>query len=284
MDDKISRRKELLKIATNLSYIDPDDIPNIELYMDQVTTFMENKLNHNKRNEEDKTMTKTMINNYTKNDLLPAPNKKKYSKDHIIMLLYIYYLKNFISINDIQTLLGPMLDSDCYDGESPLSIEEVYRKLFSYELDNYNDIIKSILSTYDKASKMYDPEKDEYLHDMCMVSLLSVDVYVKKKCIEHLIDDMRKQQEKNLQEKSEGKNGGKAGNNASSKAGSKAANSANGKAGSKVAGKATNNANDKAGSASAGSDVNKAGTKSTAASVKSKGASIEASNKVKKQK
>jgi hypothetical protein len=256
MDDKISRRKELLKIATNLSYIDPDDIPNIELYMDQVTTFMENKLNHNKRNEEDKTMTKTMINNYTKNDLLPAPNKKKYSKDHIIMLLYIYYLKNFISINDIQTLLGPMLDSDCYDGESPLSIEEVYRKLFSYELDNYNDIIKSILSTYDKASKMYDPEKDEYLHDMCMVSLLSVDVYVKKKCIEHLIDDMRKQQEKNLQEKSEGKNGGKA----------------------------TNSTNGKAGSASAGSDVNKAGAKSSGASVKSKGPSIEASNKVKKQK
>lgn len=168
--------------------------------MDQLTTFMEDKLNANKRSEDDKTMTKTMINNYTKNNLLPPPDKKRYSKDHLIMLLYIYYLKNFVSITDIQTLLAPMNNNDCYNGESPVNIEEVYRKLFNYEIDNYNDIIKSILSTYDKASDMYDPETDAYLHDMCMVSMLSVDVYVKKKCIEHLIDDMHSVQEQTLKQ------------------------------------------------------------------------------------
>ena len=185
MNKNITRRKKLLQIATSLSYIDPDDIPEIDLYMDQLTTFMEDKLNANKRSEEDKTMTKTMINNYTKNNLLPPPDKKRYSKDHLIMLLYIYYLKNFVSITDIQTLLAPMNNNNCYNGESP---------------DNYNDIIKSILSTYDKASDMYDPETDAYLHDMCMVSMLSVDVYVKKKCIEHLIDDMHSVQEQTLKQ------------------------------------------------------------------------------------
>ena len=196
MNKNITRRKKLLQIATSLSYIDPDDIPEIDLYMDQLTTFMEDKLNANKRSEEDKTMTKTMINNYTKNNLLPPPDKKRYSKDHLIMLLYIYYLK----ITDLQTLLAPMNNNDCYNGESPVNIEEVYRKLFNYEIDNYNDIIKSILSTYDKASDMYDPETDAYLHDMCMVSMLSVDVYVKKKCIEHLIDDMHSVQEQTLKQ------------------------------------------------------------------------------------
>ena len=68
MNKNITRRKKLLQIATSLSYIDPDDIPEIDLYMDQLTTFMEDKLNANKRSEEDKTMTKTMINNYTKNN------------------------------------------------------------------------------------------------------------------------------------------------------------------------------------------------------------------------
>ena len=157
MNKNITRRKKLLQIATSLSYIDPDEIPEIDLYMDQLTTFMEDKLNANKRSEDDKTMTKTMINNYTKNNLLPPPDKKRYSKDHLIMLFYIYYLKNFVSITDIQTLLAPMNINDCYNGESPVNIEEVYRKLFNYEIDNYNDIIKSILSTYDKASDMYDP-------------------------------------------------------------------------------------------------------------------------------
>lgn len=199
MNKHTKRRKKLLQIATSLSYISPDDIPEIDLYMDQLTTFMEDKLNTNKRNEEDKTMTKTMINNYTKNNLLPPPDKKRYSKKHLIMLLYIYYLKNFVSITDIQTLLAPMNNADCYNGKTPVDIEEVYRKLFTYEIDNYNDIIKSILSTYDKASDMYDPETDAYLHDMCMVSMLSVDVYVKKKCIEHLLDDMRSVQEQTLQ-------------------------------------------------------------------------------------
>lgn len=196
MNKQTERRKKLLEIATSLSYISQDDIPKIDLYMDQLTTFLEEKLNTNKRSEDDKVMTKTMINNYTKNNLLPPPDKKRYSKDHLIMLLYIYYLKNFVTITDIQTLLAPMNDPDCYNGKTPVNIEDVYRKLSTFELDNYNDIIKSVLSAYDNASDMYDPESDAYLHDMCMVSMLSVDVYVKKKCIEYLIDDMHTVQEK----------------------------------------------------------------------------------------
>ena len=52
MNKNITRRKKLLQIATSLSYIDPDDIPEIDLYMDQLTTFMEDKLNANKRSDE----------------------------------------------------------------------------------------------------------------------------------------------------------------------------------------------------------------------------------------
>ena len=78
-----------------LDYVLPEDLPNIELYMDQVTTFLEEQLKNTKRFEEDKIFTKTMINNYTKNHLLPPSNKKKYSRNHMILLIYIYYLKNF---------------------------------------------------------------------------------------------------------------------------------------------------------------------------------------------
>ena len=61
-----------------LDYVLPEDLPNIELYMDQVTTFLEEQLKNTKRFEDDKIFTKTMINNYTKNHLLPPSNKKKY--------------------------------------------------------------------------------------------------------------------------------------------------------------------------------------------------------------
>ena len=100
----------LLRSMQNIDYITPDEIPQIDLYMDQVTTFMDEHLRSSKRFEEDKILTKTMINNYTKNNLLPPPVKKKYSSEHMLMLIYIYYLKNFLSINDIQSILKPLAD------------------------------------------------------------------------------------------------------------------------------------------------------------------------------
>ena len=92
----------ILSSFDRVDYIKAIDVPNIDLYMDQVTTFMDNRLRKTSRYpEQDKVMTKTMINNYAKNDLLPPPKKKKYSKDHILVLIFIYYYKGFLSIGDI---------------------------------------------------------------------------------------------------------------------------------------------------------------------------------------
>ena len=67
----------ILESLSRIDYIRPEEIPNIDLYMDQVTTFMDTQLAATKRYDEDKILTKTMINNYTKNNLLPPPLKKK---------------------------------------------------------------------------------------------------------------------------------------------------------------------------------------------------------------
>ena len=106
-DDK-SVLKSILDHISRMDYIKPKDLPNIDLYMDQVTTFMEDQLASTKRHDDDKILTKTMINNYAKNNLLPSPEKKRYSKDHLLMLIFIYYFKNILSITDIQKLLGPI--------------------------------------------------------------------------------------------------------------------------------------------------------------------------------
>ena len=196
MENNISSIRDLIEMTSSLNFIDPADVPSIELYMDQVTTFLEEKLNNNKRNEEEKTMTKTMINNYTKNDLLPPPNKKRYTKEHLILLIYIYYLKNLLSINDIQTLLKPMIEDYFGSNDPSKSIDQIYAKIFNHQKDHYKDIQKSIMNTFHRASEMYDPQNEGYLHDMSLIALLSADVYVKKKYIEHLIDNMRTIQEK----------------------------------------------------------------------------------------
>ena len=110
MKSNEERINDLLSHLDSLTYIKPEEIPNIHLYMDQVTTFMEEHLSNTKRYPEDKVLTKTMINNYAKNNLLPAPIKKKYSKEHMLMLIFIYYYKNVLSFHDIQQIFKPITE------------------------------------------------------------------------------------------------------------------------------------------------------------------------------
>ena len=65
----------ILSSISRIDYVRPDDIPNIDLYMDQVTTFMEKELASSKRHEDDKILTKTMINNYAKNNSTTGEEK-----------------------------------------------------------------------------------------------------------------------------------------------------------------------------------------------------------------
>lgn len=81
------------------------DIPNIDLYMDQVIQLFENKFAGSKRNDEEKVLTKTMINNYAKGKLMFPISNKKYSKEHLILISLIYQLKAALSINDIKKTL-----------------------------------------------------------------------------------------------------------------------------------------------------------------------------------
>lgn len=180
--------KNLLKDWEKLDYIEPSDIPTIELYMDQITTFMDKKLSGNKRHEEDKILTKTMINNYSKNDLLPPSDKKKYSKDHIILLIYIYYLKNFLSINDIQTLLRPMTDN-YFQKDNGLTMGDIYSDLFALEKSYGVHVRESIEDVYNMADTAFDGKDDE-LKTFAMITMLSYDIYAKKQVIERLIDSL----------------------------------------------------------------------------------------------
>lgn len=180
----------ILKQFSELDYVHPEDIPNIDLYVDQVTTFIESQLSSLKRDEDEKILTKTMINNYTKNHVLPSPDKKKYSKDHVLTLILIYYLKSFLSIKDIQTLLEPITDK--YFGmESELSFYELYEELVALGNGQSKALIKDVIAKYNATQNAFSdaPEEDqEFLRNFGFICMLSFDVYIKKMMIETLID------------------------------------------------------------------------------------------------
>lgn len=184
--------KSILESISRIDYIKPGDVPNIDLYMDQVTTFMDAQLSASKRYEEDKVLTKTMINNYTKNNLLPPPVKKKYSTQHMLLLIFVYYFKSFLSINDIQTLLQPITEK-YFNGENGLDLTYIYDEVFSLEKQQIDTLIEDIQKLYTQSQSAYEDapkEEQEFLHLFSFICLLSFDVYVKKQIIEKLIDQL----------------------------------------------------------------------------------------------
>lgn len=187
MDDFI---QSILKNLEKANYIKPDEIPNIELYMDQVTTFMDSHLAYSKRNEEDKILTKTMINNYAKNDLLPPPVKKKYSKEHILMMIFIYYFKGILSINDIQSILTPLTDKH-FAADSSTSLQDVYQQVFNLEAEQLELLRQDIQHKYDIATTTFEDAQDqEFLQQFSMICMLCFDVYMKKQVVEKMIDQL----------------------------------------------------------------------------------------------
>lgn len=196
----------LLKRLAKMNYIKPGEIPNIDLYMDQVTTFMDEHLSDCKRREDDKILTKTMINNYTKNNLLPPPVKKKYSKEHLYVLTFIYYFKNILSISDIQTLLEPLTSSFFSDNDTA-NLDGIYKQIYNMCKSQIGGISKDVLEKAHLSEEAFanisDDEDHEFLEFFSLVSLLSFDVYMKKNIIENLIDDFasRKSSDKELHTK-----------------------------------------------------------------------------------
>ena len=184
--------ESILESLNRIDYIRPEDVPGIDLYMDQVTTFMDLELASSKRYEEDKILTKTMINNYAKNHLLPPPEKKKYSKEHLLLLIFIYYFKNILSISDIQSLLSPLTEK-YFHTDHPIKLDTIYSEVFSLEKSQVEAMKEDLVSKYRLAGETFSEASQEdrdFLKLFSFICMLSFDVYVKKQVIEKLIDQL----------------------------------------------------------------------------------------------
>ena len=144
----------VLKQMANTDHIQLNDIPNIDLYMDQVTHFMEEHLEGSKRYQDDKILTKTMINNYTKNKLLPPPQKKRYSKEHMLVLIFIYYFKSFLPLGDIQAILTPVTEH-FFNANQDYNIQNIYSEIYSLGKTQISETIQDIIDSFHHAANSF---------------------------------------------------------------------------------------------------------------------------------
>lgn len=170
--------------------VDLSDIPNMDLYMDQVTTLMERMFAGYKRGPGDKILTKAMINNYTKAGILLPPKKKKYSRDNVILLLLVYRLKQVLSIPDISCLLGPLTEKT--GGKNAGSfIKQSYEALMKLESAGEQDFRELLLFAEESVEKLtcdFPGEEREKLQWMLLAILLASQAEVQKRLSEKIID------------------------------------------------------------------------------------------------
>ncbi len=161
MNEKL---KDSIKTTHDMSHIQLDQIPSLDLYMDQILTLFDVHLEDNKRSPDDKLLTKTMINNYSKEGLLNPIKGKKYTKDHILQMLMIYLLKNTISIQEVKSILSPY-------HEHLEDITPLYTNFLEKDKDLSNEILSHFLSFVENNKLDSDNENDRTLILLLICSL-----------------------------------------------------------------------------------------------------------------
>ena len=179
---------DMIKHFESLDIVKSEDIPDISLYMDQMTSFIDEKLTSFKKEEDDKLLTKTMINNYTKNKLLPPSDKKKYTKNHVMLLILIYFYKNVLSFADIKSLC----DLSIYDSfeKEDGSLSKLYDILVSMETDKKDAIISDLKDRLESAKKKSKDFNSESVELFTFLSDIVLEVYFKQHLIEYILNKL----------------------------------------------------------------------------------------------
>ncbi len=124
--------------------INGNEFPEMEIYMDQAETFLNRGLKIFRKNEKDKVITKTMIGNYVKHNMLPRPVNKKYSKDHLILLTLIFYLKGTFQMEEIEKIVKPLIDNYNSEFDDKIDLAALYDGILEVQAAEQEELAQSI--------------------------------------------------------------------------------------------------------------------------------------------
>ena len=147
---------------SNFSYPKWEDIPNIDLYLDQVLLYV-NQVCAPISPDKDKGLTASMVNNYVIHGYLTKPDKKKYQRKQIARLIAITTLKSVFSIQEIAQTLNTL--------QTQASSDQLYDAFVDYMnhgIDPENPIIQTSCQTvklYHQTLDLILIKEEEEIHE-----------------------------------------------------------------------------------------------------------------------
>ncbi|MEJ3740918.1 DUF1836 domain-containing protein [Bacillus tropicus] len=183
--ENINKLLETLHLEKNITL---EDIPNVDLYVDQVVQLFENTYADTTRTADEKVLTKTMINNYAKGKLFIPIKNKKYSKEHMILISLIYQLKGALSINDIKSSLEHINESLLSDDSFELNtLYKDYLTLTENNVESFKQDVNNRVSEVSEISSLEDPKLEKFLLLNSLVNMSNM----YRRLAEKLVDDLK---------------------------------------------------------------------------------------------
>ena len=160
---------DIVKDAVNDAELCSRDIPPIELYVDQILNLMSERIEQGSTRYHEKQLTKTMINNYSKEGLITPVKGKKYNKEQILQMLMVYTLKGTLSIGEIKRLLDGAYESEGFGADSLTDLYDGYLKI---KQDNRDNAVATVEEILDRNALDIDNDID-YIKLICVISAFS---------------------------------------------------------------------------------------------------------------
>ncbi|MDD3958682.1 MAG: DUF1836 domain-containing protein [Clostridiaceae bacterium] len=190
--ERAERFKDWLEDIPNTELTDWERLPDFDLYMDQVLTMMDRQLAFYGRNTDERLLTQAMVNNYTKDGLLPRATGKKYSRGHLALLSILCSLKPVLSISDLSVLLD-----NARDGHEDRELYDYFRKAHGEAVACVRDLllprVSELAGSETEPGSGASAEKELRRKSLTMTALnLAVDARVRVMMAQKIIDMLGK--------------------------------------------------------------------------------------------
>ncbi|MDD2295337.1 MAG: DUF1836 domain-containing protein [Eubacteriales bacterium] len=171
--------------------IDGKNFPDIELYIDQMAKCLNQELRLY-GDGKSTPITKAMISNYTKHQMIPGPVGKHYTKDHLIFMTLVFYLKGCFSMEEIRRLMKPLLDNYSSEWDEPIDFVSMYAEIIDFVRKTEADLPRRLeqqISDVKKFLANRDTADDDTSELMMLVTTLVMRSNAERFIAEKLLDE-----------------------------------------------------------------------------------------------
>ena len=180
------------------------DLPEMDLYIDQVSTVFRKFMDKLDDSLAEKYVTRPMINNYAKRGLIARPEGKRYTKDHMVMIAMVFYLRSIFKMEDISKIMKPLIDNYSSEYDDTISPELVYalaQEATENRLQEFLSGIDESVSVIKREMEDTDIADDQSMEVLILILTLAMRAEIEKYLAERLMKAYFEQPEKEKKEK-----------------------------------------------------------------------------------